>query len=420
MLQKLKLPFFRTGILLLGTGFMYQQVTPFFLSVGSILLGLSSLLPPYHFRANRYAWIILLIWVMNLLSGLWSENIHDWLQVIVRQLALILIPLAALNPPDKTGNSFFKKAHLYWISLAAVFAIISLFRYLLYKNNIDLALLESGAIPIWDGKSWPWHLTAISSSKFQESGINHIYFSLIQAVALFYCGFAWSKSKKAIWLVLGIIHLITIHWFLARTGIIGLYFGLLILMLWHWRRSKSNKYVWIGLGFCLIIPLVSYFSFEAVRNKVKNSMEDLQAIHGDRSINHRSLAMRVEAWKTAWHILKKHPMGVGLGDADQAMAQQYNEDESMLWLENRIPPHNQYLEIAIASGWPNALLLLSLLIGGILDYWRKPRLLKLAIYSCFLVALCFESILQTQLGICLFPFFLLFVNEMGEPKAPEQ
>lgn len=419
MLQKLKSPLFQTGILLLGTGFMYQQITPFFLSMGSIFLGVSAILPPYHWKANRFAFGVMVLWLLNFISGLWSENTAEWMEIITRQLALVLVPLAALNPP-KLNPSFTRKSHLYWIGLSALFALISLIRYLLHKEAVDLALLESGAIPIWDGKSIPWELHAISSSKFLESGINHIYFSLIQGVAILFCAYAWKQSRKSIWLILGFVHFITIHWFLARTGIMGLYFGLFMLFLWYWTHSKRKKLIWLSLVLALLIPVLSYVSFDAVRNKVQNSIEDMQAVKGDRSINHRSLAMRVEAWKTSWHILKKHPGGVGLGDVDDAMANQYVEDESMLWLENRIPPHNQYLEIALASGWISLLLLLALFISGILEGWRKNKLLQLSIFASLLIALCFESILQTQLGICLFPFFLLFVKQENKVFTQEK
>ena len=309
-----------------------------------------------------------------------------------------------------------KNVHLSWVGISALFAVISLFRYLLHKEAIDLSLIESGAIPIWDGVSVPWKLSAISSSKFDNSGVNHIYFSIIQAAALLFCGFAWHASRKAIWLILGIIHVICIHWFLARTGILALYFAGALLFFKFCLQSANRKWmILLGIGF-LLLPLISYFSFNAVQNKVKNSVADLQAISGQRSINHRSLAMRVEAWKTASHIIQKNPFGVGIGDVDQAMAKQYEEDRTRLWMENRIPPHNQYLETAVGSGILPALLLISLLIAGIIQFWRKNELLRMSLFACFLIALCFESILQTQLGICLFPFILLFVKA---PKAGE-
>ncbi len=403
------------GLLLLSIGFVYQTATPFFLSVGSIALGISALIPPYYWKKDWIAFTLIALWLFNALSGFWSEDTAAWSQIITRQLALLLIPFAVLSGLQLSPKQT-KGIHLSWIGISALFALISLFRYFLHKEVIDLSLIESGAIPIWDGISKPWELSAISSSKFNHSGINHIYFSILQATAILFCGISYAKSRQNIWLLLGIIHLVCIHWFLARTGIVALYFAGLILFL-RLAAKAANKKMMLIFGLSVIaLPIISYFSFDAVQNKVKNSIADMQAVSGRRSINHRSLAMRVEAWKTAWHLIQKHPIGVGAGDVETAMAKQYEEDRTRLWMENRIPPHNQYLETAVAAGIVPGLLLIILLIGGMIHAWRKNKLLPLGIYSCLLISLCFESILQTQLGICLFPFILLFVPCIPQEK----
>lgn len=413
--QALKNKIQLTGLILLSIGFVYQTATPFFLSVGSVALGISAIIPPYSWKKNWIALALIALWLFNALSGYWSDDTAAWSRIITRQLALLFIPLAILSGIELTAKQT-KGIHLTWIGISALFALISLFRYFLHKEAIDLSLIESGAIPIWDGISKPWELNAISSSKFNNSGINHIYFSILQAIAILFCGVRYAKSRQVIWLVLGIIHLICIHWFLARTGIVALYFAGLILFFRLAVKAANKKMMLVFALSVIALPLISYFSFDAVQNKVKNSIADMQAVSGRRSINHRSLAMRVEAWKTSWYLIQKYPFGVGAGDVESAMAKQYEEDRTRLWMENRIPPHNQYLETAVAAGIVPALLLLTLLIGGIIHTWRRNNLLSLGIFSCLLISLCFESILQTQLGICLFPFILLFVSSIPQGK----
>ncbi len=415
MVLTLKNRFQFFGSVLIGIGFVYQEATPFFLSVGCILLFLSAFFPPVSWKKNYLALAILLIWVFNFLSGIQSQDLDGWGTILVRQLALVFLPVAVLGgitlvPEQKV------KVDRVWIGLSAVFALVSLVRYFIHKEAIDLSLLESGAIPIWDGVSWPWKLDAINSSKFVQGGVSHIYFSLIQALAILVCWRYWQNSKKVIWLVPGLIHLLTIHWFLARTGILALYFAVGVLFVYSLFTRPNKKWLILVAVVALLLPLFSYFAFDAVRNKVQNSLEDLEAVNGERSINHRSFAMRIEAWKTAGKIIKKHPMGVGAGDVQDAMDEQYEADHTMLWPENRIPPHNQYLETALASGILAALLLLALLLGGIWSSWRARNTLMLGIFSCLLMALCFESILQTQLGIAIFPFAILFLNPVKERK----
>ncbi|MHB1277167.1 MAG: glycosyltransferase [Bacteroidia bacterium] len=409
MLLTLKNRFQFFGSVLIGIGFVYQEATPFFLSSGCILLFLSAFLPPFLWKKDYWAIGILAIWLFNLVSGSQSENLGNWGTIVFRQLALVFLPVAVWGGLTLSSEQK-QKSDRIWIGLSAVFALISLIRYFLHKEAVDLSLLESGAIPIWDGVSWPWKLDPLNSSKFVQDGISHIYFSLIQALAILVCWNYWKISKKRIWLVFGIFHLLTIHWFLARTGLLALYFAAGLLFFYYLFTGPNKKWLIVLAVVGLLLPLTSYFAFDAVRNKVQNSLEDIEAVKGERSINHRSFAMRVEAWKTAWMLIKKHPLGVGAGDVDAAMAQQYEANHTMLWPENRIPPHNQYLETALASGILASLLLLGLLLGGIWSSWRARNSLMLGIFSCLLIALCFESILQTQLGIAIFPFALLFLN----------
>lgn len=401
------------GACLLGIGFVYQAATPFFLSVGSILLGLSAGIPPYRFnKKNWVAWGIIAIWLLGVLSGLWSDDLKHWGELVIRQLALLLIPLAFISGFHLNSKQW-NALHFIWIGISALFLVITLFRYLLHKEIVDLALLQSGAIPIWNGTSSPFQLTAENSSKFVESGVNHIYFSIVQALAIFTSFKLFAQSKKKIWLVLGLLHLVGLHWLLARTGLLGFYFGVMVLFIYYLTQSaKPKKFIWV-MALMILIPTLSYFSFDAVRNKVQNSLDDLQAVRGERDINHRSLAMRIEAWKNSVEVIKKSPMGVGLGDVEQSLKQQYEESNSPLWPENRIPPHNQYLETAMASGVLTSLLLLFILMGSVVFYFKNRKPLGIAVYSCIAIALCFESLLQTQLGICLFPFMLL-INVQDE------
>lgn len=409
MLLTLKNNFQFIGLLLIGIGLVYQEATPFFLSVGAILLFLSAFFPPLEWKRNYWALAIILLWLFTLISGLRSDNLAMWGNIVVRQLALVFLPVAMIGGIRLTAVRKVK-IDLVWTGMAAFFALVSLARYLIHKEAVDLALLESGAIPIWDGVSWPWKLDALGSSKFVQGGVNHIYFSLIQALAILTCWHYWQQTKKAIWLLLGFVHLISIHWFLARTGLLALYFAVGVVFIYFLFKNGNKKWM-IGLILAgLLLPLASYFAFDAVRNKVQNSLEDLEAINGERSINHRSFAMRIEAWKTASALIKKYPLGVGAGDVKEAMDQQYESDRTMLWPENRIPPHNQYLETALASGIAAALLLNGLLISGMWHSWRKNNVLMLAVFSCLFMALCFESILQTQLGLCIFPFAILFLD----------
>lgn len=398
---------FQVGNLLLATGFVWHQATPALLSLGTIFVALSFLGAYRDFEYPKLHVSIAALWLLCLISGFYAMDTKNWWNVCSRQLALILIPLGycfgkGISPRDKRWFAFMFLGNL------SLFSFITLIRYLIHKTEIDLSLIESGAIPIWDGTSWPWKLHAINSSQFAESGINHIYFSVLQAISIPLAYVQWKKEKKWYWILFLLINLISMHWFLARTGLLAFYGAAGVLFLRSWKKSEI-KISWKWLIVAGLIPFIAYFTLSAVRNKVDNSITDIQMIGQGDDINHRSFAMRIEAWKTAIDVILSSPVvGVSSGDIAYRMNEAYIANDSPLWEENRIPPHNQYLETTASYG------ILGLLCISLIFYYayrqfnrykNRSALFTLLIFG---FAFLFESMLQTQVGVCMFPFFLLF------------
>ncbi|TNE82409.1 MAG: O-antigen ligase family protein [Bacteroidetes bacterium] len=395
------------GNLLIAAGFVWHQASPAFLSLGTIAVALGLLGQVQYFERNPLHLSLAALWVLGLFSGIYTMHGSQWWSITTRQLALFLLPLGysfgrTINPKQK------RQIALVFLANLSAFALISLIRYWIHKSEVDFALTQSGAIPIWDGKSWPWKLTALNSSQFVESGINHIYFSVLQALAIPLAWSFWRKERSWLWMFFLVINLLTIHLFLARTGLMALYGGLAIVAIQAWRKGgiKVNRYILIGLA---ILPFALYFGLSSVKNKVDNSITDIRSIGQGADINHRSLAMRVEAWKTAGCVIFTSPViGVSTGDVHYFMQKCYTDNQTSLYPENRIPPHNQYLETTAALG---VLGLFALAFIGWYSFrnfaGRKDKTAWLSVLI-MAIAFCFESMLQTQVGVCLFPFFLLF------------
>jgi hypothetical protein len=406
--------FFLTGSCLLGAGFVLQEATPFFLTFGALFIFTGALVFPPEIRWNRAGGFIIFLWLFTLSGYFCSEDTQSWKSISTRQLALFLIPLGFMGQQSIPYPSRIARIFVYFLTF---FALISVFRYLMNYQSVNNALTESGAVPIWDGKSLPWILTPDGTSKFIESGISHIYFSILQAIAILICFLYWQKEKRKSWVVLGVLHFLIIHWFMARTGLLALYGSIAVLGIYQ--ALKQGKIKWLLAGAISIFIFLSggYFLLDGVKNKVKNTSDDLKAVSGEKDINHRSFAMRTEAWKTALRIIAEKPLGTGSGDVHLEMQRQYARDHTKLFKENRIPPHNQYLETAIASGIQGLICLCLALWLFAAEAWKTRNLLSLGITCIIAVSLLFESMLQTQLGISIFSFFLLFSAEGQQDSA---
>jgi len=127
-----------------------------------------------------------------------------------------------------------------------------------------------------------------------------------------------------------------------------------------------------------------------------------------------SVSQRFEFWKAAIGVMAQNPViGVGTGDVQTHMQEQYESMGSQLSQKFRKRPHNQFISLAVAFG------ILGLIWFGItLVYpiiWNPNKIDK--IYFCFLtialLSMIGEDTLETQAGVSFFAFFnslLLFVR----------
>jgi hypothetical protein len=120
--------------------------------------------------------------------------------------------------------------------------------------------------------------------------------------------------------------------------------------------------------------------------------------------NGNSLLQRLEYWRVGSALFKKHPIiGVGIGDYKSAFAEEYEKKESLLYLENRLETHQQFLSVLIATGF----------IGGILFalifyfYVVQTSLNPIAIYFIGIILASFlvEDTLTTLSGMSFFALF---------------
>ena len=127
-----------------------------------------------------------------------------------------------------------------------------------------------------------------------------------------------------------------------------------------------------------------------------------------------SLTQRMEYWKNGYHVLRGNWFfGVGLGDAGDAMRDQYVKDNSVLKIRWRLVAHNQYLTIATQIG----LIGLSVVLTCFFLLFRMGLRKRATIFVLFLLVMCismlFEDTFISQAGSTLFGFggFLLFASK---------
>lgn len=337
-------------------------------------------------KSVRFILTILVFWILALiLDGFRTDFSDAWLQELLLKIPLIIVPVyALLLPRNHCGyaNSWF-----IFVLLTTAVAAVSTIHYWMNYEEINALLLQSKHVPIF-------------------GNMHHIYFGIVMAVSIFVCLYFYqNKQQPTRWLVCGGLLLFFMHILASRTGIIAFYSATLVYLIAISWKARQYKWLVIGVMALMILPFAGYHFSGSFRNKIANSVEDFNAVKTGEDINYKSLAMRVEAWKTSKNLAMKHAiLGVGASEVDRALQQQYRLDKTVLYLENRVGPHNQFIEMTLAHGILGGILLMLLLVVAAKNLINQPVLL--ACLAVFGISFLLESFLERQQGILVFCLFL--------------
>lgn len=376
-------------------------LSPALISISLACIALMGIKPIGKLKADKSVFIISLLFLgfyfSSVVSAFYSSNFDEALRKLILKLPILITPLLinAFWVTDRKLLPIFSAIFCYAAFLPAS---VSVFNYLSNKDYFDILILQSKPLPIEFGY-----------------GIYHIQFSIFLALATalgaYECIRAIKHKNKSI--IVYFIALITafnfvfIHILSARTGLISLYMALLILLI-SASSGMRSKYKFGILTLLIIVPITMYFMSSSLRNRLTNTIIDMKVVMNSANPNDYSFAMRVEAWKNATELIKEHPLlGVGIGDAEIELKNNFEKAITKLEPKNRKNPHFQLLETAVQSGLISALLLLSLIIYTVASQWHKNPL-AVAFMLLLLIASCFESILERQASVVCFAAMIAY------------
>ena len=274
------------------------------------------------------------------------------------------------------------------VSFVNIFAITN---YLLRKDFYDAILLQSKSIPI--------------------PNMHHIHFGIINAcIIALLLGLLITKSFKdkiqfnlAICLLL--ISVVSFHILSSRTGLLSFYVGILVSMVWYTIQKKSFKAMFLGILVIILSLSMSYYFSDSFRNKIQNSIEDYNSWGKGDEINFKSMAMRMEASRMCIQIIGEYPLGVGAEAQEQVLQATYVKENTPLDMENRVGPHNQFLDFGVKYGWIG-MILLFLFFLYLIPIIRESSFPMIAIVGIIFTSLFFESLLERQTSIFIFSLFI--------------
>ena len=219
------------------------------------------------FFASPLLWGMSLLFFLPLVSGLWSGDKKEWLEMIRVKLPLFVLPLAFAGPIHFSKKQWEWLAYTF-IALVTVASIWSMFHYV---NN--LTVVNEG------------YLRAKSIVAPLEN--DHVRFSWLISAAALLAGWLWVakiKENKPIAWGLAILLawlVIFLHILAARTGLISFYIMLAAAALWIFIKKATPIAIGRQYGTALLIilitlPVIAYLSLPTFHNRVKYFLYDME------------------------------------------------------------------------------------------------------------------------------------------------
>lgn len=340
------------------------------------------------------------IFVMYLIGGLWTSQIHYWEDRIQVKLPLVFMPFAFIYFKNVITKDTLIKASNVYLMLCILTIAYSLGMYALHFDEINESYKHAKTLP---------------------TTLGHIRYSLVLALGFFIAvRLYFIENRNYVYLIVSTIVLVYLHIFSVRSGLLALYAGCGFWLLKYVFESKQYKYLLV-IPVSLSLMIAAYFLVPTLHNKVNYMKRDVSRYLNGQSVNDFSDGNRLLSIQLGLELFKENPwLGVGSGDLQEEMTNKYKSGYPDILERNYLIPHNQFIYVIAALGISGFMLFL-LCVFYPITYkviWTYPLVMLLLIvcYTSFIS----EATIEVQDGVALlsllYGFVLLFEYNYSKVK----
>ena len=348
------------------------------------------------FFSSPLLWSMSLLFLLPLISGLWSEDLHQWIQILRIKLPLFLLPFCFAY----TGSNFSFKE---WEKIAFVFLVLifvgicqSLSQYFQNASVIQADYLKAHTIET-------------------PMGNDHVRFSLIVAIAILTSGFLFIRRKEhkqwisVLFVVTSVIFIAYLHILAVRTGLACFYLGSFFLIIWLvWRRKNNSRY-FLLLILVMVLPAIAYFTLPTFRNRVSYLRYDLSFVQKDVYLPGSNDGNRIASIKAGWELLLQKPLtGVGFGDIRNELDSSYYNNYPQMNEADRILPSSEWVIYGAGNGWPGFIVFSFVMLVPFYVKELRGEVTWLILRFAIPLSYLFDIGLEVQYGVFIHAFFLLW------------
>jgi hypothetical protein len=348
------------------------------------------------FLSSPVLWSMSLLFLLPLISGLWSQDLTNWLQILRIKFPLFLLPICFAGIDDFTKEDWEEFAFAF-LSLVLIGAGWSLWQYLQNVQLIQAAYLRAQTIET-------------------PLGNDHVRFSLLVSLAILTATFLSVNSQKklakalvvCLWIA-ALLLIIYLHVLAARTGLICFYVGAFAAIVGFIAKLKNGwRYAWV-LVLIISIPFVSWFAFPTFKNRISYFRYDLSSVRDNGYRTGSNDGNRLVSIKAGWRLQNMHPLiGVGFGDVETETQKWYLANYPQMTNTDRILPSSEWMMYGAGTGWPGFLLFTMIMVIPFLSRTRDANICWVLLNVSLALSYLFDIGLEVQYGVFIHAFILLW------------
>jgi O-antigen ligase len=346
-----------------------------------------------NFFSSPLLWSMSLLFLLPLISGAWSSERQEWMNILRIKLPLLLLPLAFAGPFDFSEKQWQWIAYIF-IVLVTAGTIWSIFHY-----SENIAAVHEG------------YLKAKTITTPLQN--DHVRFSWMVSIASLLAGWLCWKKKDQSKLIASILFIISawlivfLHILAARTGLFSFYIIMLGVVGWLVFKKLKPAY---GVGLLIILialPLAAYFILPTFQNRVKYFLYDFEYFKKAHYLPGTNDAVRGISMNAGWRVMNGHPVtGVGFGDISSETHNWYAINYPQMIATDKIYPSSEWLIYGAGCGWLGFLLFTVIMLVPFFIQ-VKNKLLWWLLNATAAFSFLFDIGLEVQYGIFLYSFIVL-------------
>lgn len=347
-----------------------------------------------HTLFSKEVLVLVSIYVLGIISILYSPDKPEAFSIATRQLAILLIPvLFALNGLD------IKK---YRINLFIFFALACSFTIIyLYADAVNTILY--------------FHLPV--SSLFTLVFMNHnfslpiemhaTYLSIYVAFSVITLAYLLTQEKRRtlkfvytaclLVLAMGMLQLSSRAVCIALLLVITIVFPFIVFS-----RKKRLRFMIVSMIMSLLL-LFAILNIDSFKVRYVNELKKDLTQKADLIETNEP---RIVRWGLIVDLIKRSPViGYGLGAEKKLLKEKYFENKLFNSFLNEYNTHNEYLSFLLKTGIAGLALFIFVLYFGMAVAWREKDLLFLSFLFLIIIVCVSENVLDLNKGIFFYSFF---------------